>query len=578
MNRFFSLLVLLASVSTNVFAQNTIFLDTHPHTQVVDFVLPERLTVTKTIYADNGKWGVLSRANGHIFVLSRSNLVCYNTDAVQIGPVLESYDLMPHFDEYLGDLACLVHLKNPKNKNQPYAIMYTSGSLRYLPYTSVDSKGFIDGLAVVYDNKTREHYLIDHHGNVKAKGYDKIGPLTDERRAVRKRTNGVEKWGFMDRDCKVIIEPKYYEVGIFSDQVAWVRDEILSEPYLINQFGGEIHFKNNLFVGNIDKVFDFIRGEALIRVEKSDGSQTKIIIDKSGNPLVQGDWLDNIWLTNFDNEHAEYFFEMDERDEEGFAKYCSTKGNQVHGLTGYRRHDAFQWEGCDGIMQWHPTALPCWEEAPSDGDIYSEDHIVWRCNNPSEDLFCFVDEFDGIAMWDYKENTFISSSIRKSEKVELGAEFTNVVRIASIDDNSPTIWPESQTIGTARIPDDDGDEDKDSNSNANETISSLSSENQSGDGTTDANVSNTKVLTLSLVGNVKVEISVNGTAIGSGERVVVGTQVTVVCTPVEGSAVSSVKLNGSSISAKVDGNVHTVTFQMPSVDSVISVELTGDSE
>lgn len=571
MKKLLLLLLLFTGINSFVLAQNTIFLDIHPFQPIVTgFVFPERLTVTKTIYADLGKDGVRARANGHIFVLSKGDLVCYNTDAVQIGPALDLYELLPHFDDYLGDLACLVRLKKPKKKDQPYAIMYPSGLIRNLPYTGVDSKGFIDGLAVVYDNKTREHYLIDHHGNVKAKGYYKIGPLTDERRAVCKRTNGVEKWGFLDRDCKVVIEPKYYEVGIFSNQVAWVRDKILSEPYIINQFGGEIHFKNNLFVGEIREPFDFVKGKALVIIEKPDGTSVQKIIDKTGNPLVQGDWLDNFWLTDFDNEHAEYFLELKEQSENGITPCCSTTGKIVHGLNDFRRKQAFNWEGNDGIMPWHPTARACWVADTIEGHIYSEDHTVWRCDNPSDDFFFFWDEFDGIAMWDYKETTFISSSIRKSEKVELGAEFTNVVRILSTSDHSPTLWTLSQSVGTARIPDDDaGVFDMDEDGGALESTGSANNQNlDSGNEAVQGNYT----LTLARMGTGAIVISANGNTISSGEMIAAGTQVTVVCTPDEGDSLSNVKLNDSDINTTANGNVHTATFQMPPRNSTISVE------
>ena len=418
--------LLLLTLGVNASAQTVFMDDIKPKTTISDFRLPEKLTVTKTICA----YEVVSRSNGHIFVSGPSSspffvndLVCYNMNGVRIGPVLASYSPAPHFDEYLGDLACLVRLDKHKDKNHPFAIMYVDGLVKELPYTDCSPYGFIDGLAVVSDDK--EYYLIDHYGHVKATGYDDIGPLTDSRRAVRK--NG--KWGFLDRDCKVIVEPKYYKVGIFSSLVAWVSSGVLSEPVLINEFGREMHFANN-FVGKITRAYDFINGEALVEVEKNDGSLENILINSTGLPLVRRDFMGNIWLTDFDNEHAEYFFDAG-RDEEDFIKFCSTKGNMVHGLTGFRRDDAFNWKKNNGIMPGRPTACACWVDANADGDFYTEDHVVWRCKNPQEDLFFFMDEYDGIAMWKYKEETFISSKIRQSEKVELGGSFPNIIKIVS---------------------------------------------------------------------------------------------------------------------------------------------------
>lgn len=423
------LALLLLAWGANASAQTVFMGDINPKTSISDFRLPEVLTVTKTIRAH----GVVSRANGHIFVpgpssavLFPNDLVCYNMEGVRIGPVLAPNLPEPHFDEYMGSLACLVRLDSPKDKRHPYAIMYVGGSVKELPYTDCSPYGFIDGLAVVSDGK--EHYLIDHQGNVKATGYEDIGPLTDSRRPVCKKG----KWGFMDRDCKVVIEPKYYEVGLFSDQKAWVSKGILSEPILINQFGGELHFASD-FAGKIAQAYDFINGEALVVVENDDYQTENKLITSAGLTLLKRDLMGNIWLTDFDNEHAEYFFDAGQ-DEEGFIKFCSSKGNMVHGLSDFRRGNAFTWHRNKGNLAGHPTARACWVDACAEGDFYTEDHVVWRCNNPEEDLFQFIDEFDGIAMWKYKDETFISSKIRKSEKVEYGGSFPNIIKIVSPDE------------------------------------------------------------------------------------------------------------------------------------------------
>lgn len=586
MKRIILQFVLLTGITNCTFAQNTtIFLDIHPQKTIADFVLPPKLTVTKTIHTYSslfsGQFGICSRANEHIFVYNDYNtLLCYNTkSATQIGPLLSS-ELVPHFDG-IGDLACLVRLAKPKNENQPYAIMYNSGLIRYLPYTDCEPEGFIDGLAVVSDGK--ENYLIDHYGNIKAKGYNRIGPLRDNRRPVRKSTFYGNKWGYIDSNCKVIVEPKYIQAGIFSDNMAWVLKDITKGPIVINQFGTELHTTNPLFTG-IKKAYDFIRGKALIMVQKEDWSFENKIIDPAGLPLVvgnHGDW-DRFWLTDFDNEHAEYFFEV--IDEEGAPLYgCSTNGNIVRGIESFSRGDALSWDRFgSGYRAWHPTAVSrtgIFDPNDPDGHFYTENHIIWRCLNPSDDGFFFHDEFDGIALWNYKNETFISSSIRKSEKAELGGEFTNVVRIVTHDEPLSNIWTSNQSIGTAPLPDKDTNSDEATDEDGIVASGSSNTQNQDGDGDNGGGVkASANTLIQSLMGNGIVEISANGTAISSGEEVAVGTLVTVICTPKEGSKVSAVKLNGTIISTTADGNVHTATFQMPPAVSVISVEFTSGSK
>lgn len=585
MKRIILQFVLFTGITNCSFAQKaTIFSDIHPQKTIADFVLPPKLTVTKTIHTYSpfsGQFGICSRANEHIFVYNDYNtLLCYNTkSATQIGPLLSS-ELVPHFDG-INDLACLVRLAIPKNENQPYAIMYHSGLIRHLPYTDCEPDGFVDGLAVVSDGK--DHYLIDHYGNIKAKGYNRIGPLRDNRRPVCKSTFYGNKWGYIDSNCKVIVEPKYIQVGIFSDNVAWVLKDITKGPIIINQFGSELHSTNPLFAG-IKKAYDFIRGEALVMFQKEDWSFENKIIDKTGLPLVfsnHGDW-DHFWLTDFDNEHAEYFFEV--IDEEGAPLYgCSTKGNIVRGIEDFSRGDALSWEGfSNGYRAWHPTAVSrtgIFDPNDPDGHFYTENHIIWRCLNPIEEGFFFHNEFDGIALWSYKDETFISSSIRKSEKTELGGEFTNVVRIVTHDEPLPYFSTSNQSIGTAPLPNYDTNSDEATDEDGILTSSSGNTQNQDGDGDNGDGVkASANTLIQSLMGNGVVEISANGTAISSGEEVAIGTQVTIICTPKEGGKVSAVKLNGTIISTIADGNVYTATFQMPPAVSVISVEFTGGSK
>ena len=558
------LMLLFVGISACAQAQTTSFINIRPKKKVANFVLPEKLTITKKIYAN----GIVKRSNGHIFVPGPASnilvvdLVCFSTDAVQIGPVLAPHNPSPHFDGSINSLACLARLYKPKDKKHPFVIMYPSGAIRKLPYTECHSDGFIDGLAVVSDGTG--YYLIDHYGRVKAKDFERIGPLREGRRAVRKKG----KWGFVDSECKVVIEPKYFEVGVFSDQVAWVKKEnFLSEPCLINPFGGELHFKTPLS-GTITKAYDFVDGEALVMLEKSDGNYVEQIINKSGLPLVIGQELGEIWLTEFDNKHAEYFFTI--KDDEGFVKYsCSTKGNVVNGLSSFRRGDAFTWDGSDAYKSWHPTSVQCFVDVDADGDFYTEDHVVWRCDNPSEDLFFFKDEHDGIAMWEYKHENFISSSIHQSEKTELGGSFPNIVQIASPDECPSRIIPSAAVIGTARIPrDNKGSDDRSADLG---TITPPGIMNLSDDYTSfSAAIKNT--LTLCITGDGTVVTSANGTTISNGSVVEGGTQVTIVCTPAEDSEVSTVKLNGLDIGTEVNGTVHTITFQMPNVPSVVSIE------
>lgn len=585
MKRIVLLFVLLTGITNCTFAQNTtIFSDIHPQKKITDFVLPPKLTVTKSIHTYSslltGQFGICSRAKEHIFVFNDYNtLLCYNTkSATQIGPLLSS-ELIPHFDG-ISDLACLVRLAKPKNENQPYAIMYTSGLIKHLPYTDCEPDGFVDGLAVVSDGK--EHYLIDHHGNVKAKGYNCIGPLSENRRPVSKSTFYGDRWGYIDSNCKVIVEHKYFKVGIFSDNMAWVLKDIMKGPIVIDQFGKELHSTNPLFSG-IYQAYDFIRGEALVIYQKEDFSFEKKIIDQSGLPLVvsnHGDW-DYFWLTEFDNEHAEYFLKV--IDEEGVPQYCcSTKGRIVNGIETFSRGDALNWKKILGYTGWHPTAVSrtgTFDPNDPDGHFYTEDHIIWRCLNPTEDGFFFHSEFDGIALWSYKDETFISSSIRKSEKTGLGGEFRNVVRIVPHYKPLSNISTSNQSIGTAPLPDNDTDSDEETDEDDIVASGSSNTQNQDGDGDNGGSVkASANALILSLTGNGVVEISANGTAISSGEEVAVGTQVTVICTPNKGGKVSAVKLNGTIISTTAEGNVHTATFQMPPAISFISVEFTGGSE
>ena len=561
MNKLLLILLLFSGYSYHLLAQIPQLVKVRPKTHVVDFVLQDQLSVRKTIYAHE----ICSRSNGHIFVpgpasgIITVDLVCYNMDAIQIGPILDSSPV-PHFDRD----ACLVRLKYPKDKKTPYAIMYKDGSVRYLPYTYCSDDGFVDGLAVV--SKGGKFCLIDQYGNIKAEGYDKIGPLKEGRRAVRKSN----KWGFVNADCSVVIEPQYWEVGVFSDNVTWVRKDVLSKPFLIDRSGKPQPFANPLLV-NISEVYDFIDNEALVITEDKDGGLSKQLINKSGFPILVRDFYGDIFLTDFDNKHAEYFF--DEKDEDGAVLYyCSTKGNRVNGLTDFRRKDAFRWEQNQGHKSWKPTAQACWVDIDADGDFYTEDHTVFRCNNPEEDHYVFKDEEDGIALWEYKGTTYVSSSIRVSEKTELGAEFRNVVRIADPKGHKQHFSTTASSLGYAQTPNDDGADTDVTDSETIDLDSNLNQENSEDNKMSPKNAT----LTLSKIGCGNVLMSANGNPVESGTEVAIGTQVTIVCTPTDANSVLSIKLNGSDLSTSVDGKVWSATFSTPAGHSIISVEFTSN--
>lgn len=438
----FSLLLLALCMHSHVAAQHiTLFMDVKIRgPQIIDFQLVDNVYPKGTIYADD----IRSRSHGHVFVTGSAydRLLCYSMFPLQIGPELSTYP-NPHFDkDRAGHLACLARLADPKDPKYPFAIMYESGLILRLPYTECNEEGFINGAAVVSDGDNC--YVIDHHGNIEAEGYEDIGPLSEAKRAVKK--NG--RWGFVDADFNVIVEPKYAEVGTFSDDVAWVRKSPGAQPLLIDCFGTEKPFR--IPVGNIVRAYDYIDHKALVVTQNELFEFKEKLIDKMGNTCLWEDGLtQSIWATDFDNEHAEYFFAL--RDEEGDAEsYCSTIGNKLS-VTDLQRADAFMWKVSNCNKPGCFTAKRC----IIDGDhesFYDENHKVWRCLNDSDDPWVYLDEIDGIAMWQYRGATYLSSPIRKSEKVVLGAEFRDIVRIAPAADNPNTVAPTLQSCGTAPTP------------------------------------------------------------------------------------------------------------------------------
>ncbi len=197
---------------------------------------------------------------------------------------------------------------------------------------------------------------------------------------------------------------------------------------------------------------------------------------------------------------------------------------------------------------------------------------MFRCNNPEEDHYVFKDEEDGIALWEYKGTTYVSSSIRVSEKTELGAEFRNVVRIADPKGHKQHFSTTASSLGYAQTPNDDGADTDVADSETIDLDSNLNQENSEDNKMSPKNAT----LTLSKIGCGNVLMSANGNPVESGTEVAIGTQVTIVCTPTDANSVLSIKLNGSDLSTSVDGKVWSATFSTPAGHSIISVEFTSN--
>lgn len=139
----------------------------------------------------------------------------------------------PRFDNG----AAVVKYPRKLNANQQHAIIYADGSVRELPVTWNNVTQFYDGIAMVREMIPRQKPQIFY---INTKGekilshlthtYEMKGPmdvegrmryLQENRRAYFRYKD--QKWGYLDKNGKIVITPQFQEVRDFSNGYAFVK-------------------------------------------------------------------------------------------------------------------------------------------------------------------------------------------------------------------------------------------------------------------------------------------------------------------------------------------------------------------
>lgn len=139
-----------------------------------------------------------------------------------------SYNNPMHFDH--GALLVLSAERNAQGKEY-YAILYKDCRIKNLNPTWEPKTPFVDGLAIVQKKEgysIKETFFMDVNGErlpspaglTATYGRD-IRPMRCGLRAFKSN----KKWGFVDENLKVVIDPKWDEARNFSEDYAWVFEK-----------------------------------------------------------------------------------------------------------------------------------------------------------------------------------------------------------------------------------------------------------------------------------------------------------------------------------------------------------------
>jgi len=149
------------------------------------------------------------------------------------------------------------YLENTYRKEEQFAVEYDSHG----PYI-IDRKGnitvnsgiykYINGrsrsgiFAAGYDDPNKEGVWIDPRGNIIPEFPEKL----DDRKTLLQcegglthifsdMSSGSPRWGIMNKEGKILIEPVYRAVGCFKDGYAWIADDVKHQWCPIGPNGAE---------------------------------------------------------------------------------------------------------------------------------------------------------------------------------------------------------------------------------------------------------------------------------------------------------------------------------------------------
>ena len=187
-----------------------------------------RYKVISSIYSDV----LYNVSEGAFCLVDNGNLTVWTVDGEYLfGPEWKVFGSSGN-NNMLFDNGALIAKSIKKNNlgKEFYSILYKNGSVKDLDPSWEPQSGFIDGLAAVVKKQGYRElgsFFINTQGEQMASpsnlvfGYgieSKPRKLKCGLRAFQVRGH---KWGFMDENCKVVIQPQWDKVRDFSEDYAW---------------------------------------------------------------------------------------------------------------------------------------------------------------------------------------------------------------------------------------------------------------------------------------------------------------------------------------------------------------------
>ena len=117
-------------------------------------------------------------------------------------------------------------------------------------------------------------------------GFDIGRAFYEERAAVRLPAVGIfskTKWGFIDTSFNVVVEPEYFDVGNFSEGLAWVEKKVTFLSFVLTDEYGYINRNGELVIPfQFEQAGNFFEGIANVMVDGKKG-----FINKKGEIIVE---------------------------------------------------------------------------------------------------------------------------------------------------------------------------------------------------------------------------------------------------------------------------------------------------
>lgn len=187
--------------------------------------------------------------------------------------------------------------------NGPYYLVKPGGSVVELPANWKFPTAFVDGLAIVdvgekfktdykYVNKDLK-IVFPHLSPVPSlfEGENNtIAPLSEELRAYCTKVDGYDRWGYIDRDGKIVIEPQFNEARSFHCGRALVKDSN-GNRFFINPEGRKAYepvWSNYDQVSDYDSNLCAAPGSRFDETDYYDLNGKKVATLKSGSAFHDG--------------------------------------------------------------------------------------------------------------------------------------------------------------------------------------------------------------------------------------------------------------------------------------------------